>query len=509
MVVAAPAPAAKGVETVSLKMAEMLASWQLIEALRGGTEGMRKQAQKYLPQEPGEETKAYENRLARSFLFPGYTDTVAHLASRPFGRSARLDADSPKVMQGWVDDVDLEGTSLTDFAKAALDDALHHGLTHALVEFPTVTRALSRSAERAMGLRPYWVHVSAPSIIAWRSRRWNGRETLTHLRIWEEATVREGEFSETAVLRIRVFDRLFPGERTDSRGRRLPNDQGVTLWRLFEKNAAGAWIEIDSGTLSINEIPLCTFYAKRKGFMVGESPLAELAWKNLEHWQSASDQKHILHVARVPILFGSGISADDLKDKNGNPIKIGPNQMLMVRDANAKLGFVEHTGKAIEAGRTDLRDLLEDMMRLGMRPLVERTGDATATEAAIDHAESVSELKAWVRGEEIFLARLFDLGARWIKVEGEASVDIFDDFGVSLSNGKDLDALAAARTRGDLSRSTWWREAVRRGLLAESFSAEAERVLIEDEAGESVVDDGDDEGDGDPEKDPTEDRLPQ
>jgi len=485
---------ASGIDSVSDAMRAMLASWELIEALRGGTSGMRRQAQKYLPQEPGEQDAAYGNRLARSFLFPAYTDTIGHLSSKPFGRSVKLDAESPAVMHEWSDDVDLEGTSLTDFAKVVLDDALHHGLTHALVEFPTVTRDLSRSAERSMGLRPYWVHVPATAIIAWRSRRWNGREILTHLRIWESASVRSGEFGETSVLRIRVFDRALPGERSDSRGRRLPNDAGTTTWRLFEKDAAGKWLEIDSGTLSINEIPLRTLYTKRAAFMVGASALNDLAWKNLEHWQSASDQKHILHVARVPILFGSGISAEDLKDADGNPVKIGPNQLITVRDANAKLVFVEHGGKAIEAGRNDLRDLLEDMMRLGMRPLVERTGDATATEAAIGHAESVSELKAWVRSEETFLGQLFDLGARWISLEGGASVDIFDDFGVALGSGKDLDTLDKARERGDLSRSTWWREAVRRGLLSESFSAEAERVLLDDEAAEAG---------GDPDADPS------
>jgi len=35
--------------------------------------------------------------------------------------------------------------------------------------------------------------------------------------------------------------------------------------------------------------------------MQAKPPLLDLAWLNVEHWQSASDQSNILHVARVPI----------------------------------------------------------------------------------------------------------------------------------------------------------------------------------------------------------------
>jgi hypothetical protein len=36
--------------------------------------------------------------------------------------------------------------------------------------------------------------------------------------------------------------------------------------------------------------------------MMGISPLRDLAYLNVKHWQSQSDQDTILHVARVPIL---------------------------------------------------------------------------------------------------------------------------------------------------------------------------------------------------------------
>src|SRR5690606_24069096 len=126
------------------------------------------------------------------------------------------------------------------------------------------------------------------------------------------------------VERIRVFDRTLPGVRRSRRDREgiLREDPGSTSWQLFEKSDSGEWIKIDSGVVSINRIPLRTYYTRREGFMIGYPFLEGMAWKNLEHWQSASDQRHILHVARVPILFGSGLTEEDLKDEDGNKVAI-------------------------------------------------------------------------------------------------------------------------------------------------------------------------------------------
>jgi hypothetical protein len=48
-------------------------------------------------------------------------------------------------------------------------------------------------------------------------------------------------------------------------------------------------------------IPFVPLYGWRR-LHVGISPLRDLAYLNVKHWQSQSDQDTILHVARVPIL---------------------------------------------------------------------------------------------------------------------------------------------------------------------------------------------------------------
>ncbi|MGR5448171.1 DUF4055 domain-containing protein, partial [Vibrio jasicida] len=81
----------------------------------------------------------------------------------------------------------------------------------------------------------------------------------------------------------------------------------------------------------------------------GVPPLAELAYMNVEHWQSKSDQQTILHVARVPILFA--------KMLGDNKITVGGAAVVKCEDENGDLKYVEHGGAAIEAGRLSLLDL--------------------------------------------------------------------------------------------------------------------------------------------------------
>src|SRR6202012_5493868 len=97
------------------------------------------------------------------------------------------------------------------------------------------------------------------------------------------------------------------------------------------------WIEYQSGVTSIDVIPFVPVYGFRKDFMIGAPPMIELAYMNVEHWQSKSDQQTILHVARVPILFG--------KDIGDSPVAVGAGAMISASSKDADIKYVEHSGK--------------------------------------------------------------------------------------------------------------------------------------------------------------------
>ena len=149
------------------------------------------------------------------------------------------------------------------------------------------------------------------------------------------------------------------------------------------------WEIIESGLNTLGKITLSTLYTNQIGFMMGVPWLEDIAQLNVAHWQSDSDQRNLLHIARVPILFAKGFGDEDTQLE----LSIGSNSFLK-GPSSADLKYVEHSGKGIEAGRNDLKDIEERIQFLGLEAMMKRPGggDITATQSAIDSSESNSSL---------------------------------------------------------------------------------------------------------------------
>lgn len=440
---------------------EMEQSWALPKALMGGTRAMRDADETYLPKEPLESESAYNSRRDRSVLFNAFRKTVQNLTGRVFAKPIVLQDDVPPAIVEMAEDIDLNGRHLNLFARDVKIDGLTFGLSHILVEMPPkLPDGATLADERASNRRPYWVHVKAENLIGWKSEMVGGRHRLTQVRIREHFFREDGEFHSTCVERIRV---LVPG--------------GFQVWEA----AKGGFVMIEEGVTSLTEIPLATFYAERTGFMTARPPLEDLADLNAQHWQSSSDQRHILHVARVPVLFGSGFP-DDFK-----MAEAGPNAML-IGPEGSDMKYIEHSGKAIEAGRQDLLDLEEKMQILGMEVLMPKVGGQTATAKAIDATEANSQLAtmAGSLGDAIEVALGFTAQFLGAKPGMGGSVQINTDFGVTIRSAEDVKNLIEARRTGEISRETFWKECQRRGLLMDDFDPELEAQLLADEAPEPM-----------------------
>lgn len=440
--------------------------WRLPRTLMGGTAAMRAAGKLYLPQEPAESEKAYQIRLDRSTLFNGFRKTVKDMAGKVFAKPVQLGDDVPERLRVYAENIDLTGRHLSNFAYDVFYDGLQTGISYILVEMPPQTPNATRRDDIEMGRRPYLVHVKAENLIGWKSATINGREVLTQARIYELATVDnpEDEFAEKTVERVRVFDRTKNG----------------VLWRLFEfqqtQREQGEWVVIDEGMTSLREITLVPVYVNRTGFMTGEPPLEDLAYVNLAHWQSSSDQRNILHVARVPMWFGKGFNDEEA-------ITIGPNSFLYASSEHADLKIVEHSGAAIGSGREDLKDLEFQMQTLGLELLIPKPGEQTATGRAIDEAAMTAPLAMMADNLKDALERCFQYMAQYDGLGEDAggSLTVNTDFGISMRDAADINALLASVNAGLISRKTFWKEMVRRGVLMDDFEPEEEVARIEEE----------------------------
>lgn len=465
----------------------LASQWALPRALMGGTRAMREAGRTYLPQEPAEKDPAYAIRLARTTLFNGYRKTVRDMTGKVFAKPVGLGEDVPELLKTHAENVDLAGRHLHVFARDVFEDAMQAGLAHILVDMPPKVEREDGAEptladELESGARAYLSHVRAEDLIGWKSETRNGVETLTQVRIRElvEEEDPDNEFEKLRIEQIRVLEpgafRLY---------RRQKGEDGKEAWRLHLE-----------GTTSLEKITLATVYLNRTGFMAATPPLQDLADLNVAHWQSQSDQRTILHVARVPILFGAGIPDD------APHIQIGASSMCRTSDPNARMEYVEHSGAAIGSGENDLKSLEGHMQAMGLELILPKPGNATATGEAIDQAAMNAPLALMAEALKDALEEAFALMAEYEGLGEKAggSLSVNKDFGVSLRDSADLTTLQGARNAGDLTRARFLTELKRRGVLADDVDIDEEVEAAADDVPLGMMAKAANDADGDDEE---------
>lgn len=434
-------------------------AWTLPRALMGGTRKMRACGEKYLPREQAEDQTAYKNRLARSVLFNGFRKTVRDMTGKVFARPIKVGEDMPPQLVAMAENVDLAGRNLNVFAFDVLKDALQVGVSFVLVDMQPANPGETLADERRANRRPYFVHVPAEQLIGWQSATINGVEQLTQIRIQEEGHVVDGSFHTRCVNRIRVVE---PGR--------------FELWEQVANS--NEWLKVQEGPISINKVPLCAIYANRTGFMTGAPPLEDLADLNCAHWQLRSDLDNIVRVAQVPILFMSGVQKDDVPS-----LTIGASAMTTASTPGAKLEYVEHSGRAVEAGRQHLKDLEFQMQAMGLELLLPRPGEQTATGRAIDQAAMNAPLQLMAKALEDALEQAFGYAGEFLGLGENAggSLTVNTDFGVSMRDAADLQTLLNATNAGLVTKRRFLSEMKRRGVLADDVDIEREIEDLDEE----------------------------
>lgn len=436
-------------------------------ALMGGTTAMRRAGETFLPREYAEDTVAYAARLNRTVLFNAFAKTVVDMVGRIFSKPVQVGSDVPEAISGLCENIDLTGRDINTFAYEVARDAMAAGVSFILADMPPALPAGStRADEIATGSRPYLVHVRAEDLIGWKTETIAGREIATQIRILEcvDEPDPNSPYEDAKVEQVRLIEIAAVG----------------CIWTTYRKDGEGKWSVHAAGTMAAREIPLTPVYFKRCGFFEGEPPLADLAELNLAHWQSSSDQRNILHVARVPILFGSGWDEKDT-------LTIGAGTFARATAADSKLVYVEHSGAAIESGRNDLKDIELQMQAMGLQLLIDKPA-ATATGEIRDDAKENSALFMMADAlEDALEAALAGMGAYIGQPEG-GSVNVNKEFGGISVGAVDQNTLLTMCERGLISHETLLREMQRRNVLADDFEPEAEARKL------SAYDDADDDG---------------
>lgn len=432
-------------------------------ALMGGTTAMRKAGETYLPKFEAEGKEAYNARLESSWLFNGYRKTSRDMTGRVFDKPVELAEGASQRLIDWCTNVDMQGRDLSTFAREVFEDGLSGcGVSYIMADAPPREGEVTKEQARASNLRPYLVHLRVEDVMGWRAETIDNVTTLTQIRIMETISEPdpEDEFDEVEIAQVRVLDLI----------------EGAVYVRLFRESADGAqWVQYGEAYASqAKEITVIPFYANRKGFFIGAPLLDDLADVNIAHWQSQSDQRNILHFARVPILFGSGRQDDE-------PLVISAGMAVTAAAPDAKLQWVEHSGQAIGAGRQDLKDLEFQMETHGLQLLV-TSGAQSATGEVLDAKKETSTLAMTADALKDALEQALIWMAEYGGEDAAVEVNVNKEFGTAMLTAQDVTALLSAVNTGNLSKATFLREMSRRGFIRDDLNPDEELDAIETEA---------------------------
>lgn len=450
----------------------MAPRWFMIETLLGGTEAMRATGEEFLPRHPRERDDAYEERISKAVLYNVFEVTLDLLAGKPFTDEVRMNEGNPQDLLDMMEDVDLQGNDITQFCYDVFRTSMAKGFTHIMVDAPPEDPAIQTLAdERAAGIRPYLVHIAPENLIFAETMRIKGEEVCVHLRVKEIERTRVG-FAEMETEYIREYN-LVPRTDPDTLETELVVE--VKRWRQAPKGKRGRkkqmdWVAEQLPDIKTDRIPIYTFYTERDGLLLSKPPLLDLAYMQIEHFQSYSDQINILTVTRFPLLAASGISDYDV-----GATVVGPRNMLTAEDPGARFYYVEHSGAAIEAGAKHIKGVEEKMAIYGAALLQKRPDRETAQAQSRSEEGFTSPLQRKARSFQDFMLVVLQMMARMRREGMEdqvTGITVKQDYSAENVDAVELQTLQVAAKEGLLSRRGLLEELKRKGVLGPDFDVD-------------------------------------
>lgn len=420
-----------------------------IDALLGGTGAMRKAGRSYLPQEEAESDKKYALRLNMSILYPAFEQTVAQMVGRTFAKPLIVEKVA-SGLQDYLSNIDFKNNDIDSFCSRWFYDAMAHGSSYVIVDFPTAKENRTIDDVKRLGLRPYFSHVPFASVLGWRSEMRDNVEVCTQFRYKSVVIEPDGEFGEKIIEQVTVMN---PGM--------------VTVYRQSDSG----WVKHSEAEQKVNEqridsVPVVAFTPERVGFFEGRPVLENLADLNIRHWQARSDQDYLVHFISVPLMYYAGES--DIQK-----VIAGVGNMLQLMPDD-KIGFIEHSGRAVEAGWAAL-DRIESDMKIAGAKLLTRTKLAmTDTQAKEEQSKEISLLRHYANLFESAVDAALHLMSMWQSSSETSHVEISGN----LESDDTVDGMNVVMTlfsNDIISNQTTFEEAKRRGVISSQADWEEEQ----------------------------------
>jgi len=428
-----------------------------------GTKALRDKSKAYLPAFPKETSDSYAFRCETATLVNYTLKTRDTLCGLVFQKDITFGEDVPTVIQGTettdglIENIDNKGNHFNVFARDLFESSFD-GSAVILVDAPTA-QAADLGEQRQLGIRPYWVAYKASDVINWdyQVNPVSKKTELSLIVLRESKTVRVGQFSRQPQLQYRVFFL----------------NKGRVNWQLWvevesKKEEKEFTLEQSGFVANQTQIPVAIV-----GDLCDKPPLMDLTYKNLEHYQTYSDYKSIIHKTCVPLFYSVNLE--------GDPVAIGGDVWFKCNEGGS-IGFAEVSGSSIDKTEKCLENIKQEMAMLGLAMLAEKVqGDTTATEKMLDSIQETSSLQVRATQLKDALELALQFTANYLNEKQGGSIELGCSWAQMALSAQELTALSGLVTEGLMSLESFLWQLQKTGKLPPDVDVEEEMKRIDEE----------------------------
>jgi hypothetical protein len=421
-----------------------------------------------LPKEEGEPPKAYEARVNRS-SYPSFFRDGIHAFAGVLSRYELRGAQA-----GLVDasmDIDGEGNSLRAWGMAADALCLRDGGCLLMVDMPQ-GQVASRAEERAQGRRPVFSLAERRNVLNWKLQKVGRKKIPTLVTILEWHEVDDGDYG----LKLEPRYRVMKGGEWQLMEIKSDGSRGKSASYSVELVDEGQFLGANGQPLEYP--PVVWYSATRDGFGEGGLPLLSLANLTLDWFREYSDLKELLHRCALPVTV-----LKDAGRASGQPLTLGPNSWVEIRDPNGSLTFAEPTGSSLDKHLQHLDGIEKLIDRSTLSFLFSGSGERTATQAELESAQIQANITAMAEGKGSCWESLFQL---WGAFTGDlpqagAGIDLLPGVTDKPVDDALVELAGTLCDKGLLTKRTVTHLAQKRGMLRPGVDGEKEAEQLEEE----------------------------
>jgi len=450
----------------------MLPRWQRARDCFEGSDAVKAAGVKYLPMLDSHRLVSegglakYDEYKARALYYNATGRTVEGMAGALFQVAPVLTV--PTILEDHLEDITLGGTSAELFGLQTARDVLLTGRYGILVDMPQDVPGGVSPAE----LRPYWVGYRAEDIIAWRTERFEGREIVTAVVLFEttEEVDPKDRFALDLFEQYRVL-MLTNGIYTQEIWRKNPNSETYSVFKEFMPTRRGVPLPF---------IPFTFIGPTSVSAAVQKPPVDDLVIVNISHYQTMADLEHGRHYTALPTPWVAGV----IGGKAGAPLYIGSGKAWSL-EKEGRAGMLEFTGAGLGHLAEGEREKRKMMATLGARLLEDQAATSeTATAVLTRHSGEQATLRTVAQSTEHGLSIATRQHIWWMGADPSPS-DL-KEFGYELNKEffsvkmtpPELQTLVMALQAEAISYETFYARLVKGELARPGVTAEEEQLAI-------------------------------